>query len=517
MHLFRRLIIGLVVLALVVPVLVMPAGAQEEALKVLILPVNRAAFLPGTYFDFRVEVHAEAMPEDFAVTVNGEDAAAALGGEWIAESWSIGPEDAPQPVQSVIMRDVVAPAPGEYVVEVVAGGETYTATWTVRTPVTEQQARNVILFIADGGSVATYTAARLVSRGMEEGTYLGELTWDSFEEIGLLHTSGVDSIITDSANSASAYTTGHKTSVNANGVYADSSPSKLDDPRTEKLTYLLQRVRDMSIGVVTTSEVTDATPNAMFGYGRDRSTTSQSSYAAQLLDEGLMPQVIMGGGANYFLPNTVDGSRRSDDRDLFAEMEAAGYTLVFNGTELEAAMGATPERLGGFFHPGNMNTWLDRNVYTDNLGDFADQPNLDEMTVAALQVLGQNENGFFLMVEAASVDKQLHPLDFERGIADAIEMDRAVAAAVEWAAINAPDTLIIVTSDHAHSYDVYGTVDVEAFNAATDDLGRRNAIGIYQAAGFPTYEDNDGDFFPDSWEVDVVLAQGCIPNLWQKE
>jgi alkaline phosphatase len=160
----------------------------------------------------------------------------------------------------------------------------------------------------------------------------------------------------------------------------------------------------------------------------------------------------------------------------------------------------------GVFHPGNMNVWLDRNVYTDNLLDFTDQPSLVDMTVTALDVLNQNPNGFFLEVEAASVDKQMHPLDQERMIADLIEFDNAIAAAIDWAATNAPDTLIVITADHGHGYEVYGTVNVEEFNTAADDAGKREAVKIYAEAGFPTYEDADGDFFPDNCDVSVTLA-----------
>jgi alkaline phosphatase len=162
-----------------------------------------------------------------------------------------------------------------------------------------------------------------------------------------------------------------------------------------------------------------------------------------------------------------------------------------------------------------MNVWLDRNVYTDNLDEYTDQPGLPEMTTAALDVLqaspNGSANGWFLAVEAGSVDKQMHPLDQERALADLIEYDNAVAAAIEWTQQNAPDTLIVVTSDHGHGYDVYGTVDVQAFNAAQDDAERRNAIGIYDDAGFPTYTDADGDFFPDTWEVSRTLA-GVVNN-----
>jgi len=511
----QRWLAWIAIIALLITSLPTVAFAQDEApLPVLILPIDQANFLPGAYFDFRVEVHSEEMPEDFAIAINGVDATEFFGAEAVAESWQFGAKDAPVTSQSVIWRNVMLAEVGDYEVVVSAGGQETSVTWTVREPLPSAGAKNVILFLVDGGSQGVFTAARLISRGMDQGTYRSNLVFEDFEEIGFLHTSGIDSIITDSANSASAYNTGHKTAVNANGVYPDTSPETLDDPRTEKFAYLVNRLRDMSVGIVTTAHWGDATPNAVHGYGRDRSNYSINSYVAQALDEGLMPAVILGGGGRNMIPASTEGSRREDERDLFAEYEAAGYTVITTGEEMDEVVNGAelPSHLLGIFHPNNMDVWLDKNVFTDNVAAFPDQPNLDEMTLAALAVLGQNPNGFYLEVEAASADKALHPMDFDRALADTIEFDRAVAAAVEWAAQNAPDTLIIVTSDHAQGYDVYGTVDTVAFNAATDDSGKRNAIRIYADAGFPTYEDADGDFFPDSWDVSITLAQGKVDN-----
>lgn len=523
-RLCSALLIAALLISLAAPMTLLAQEAEEEGTPVLIFPVNNAQFLPGAMFDVRVEVHAEAMPADFAVTINGEEASAFLGADASSESWQFSEDAAdeeeltevePETIvtsNSMLWRQVMLAEPGTYEVVVTADGAETTATWTVREPAESAGARNVILFIADGGSTAVYTAARLISRGMDQGTYNSNLVFEDFEEIGFLHTSGIDSIITDSANSASAYNTGHKTAVNANGVYPDTSYSKLDDPRTEKFAYMIKRTLGMSVGIVTTSHWGDATPNGVYGYGRDRSNGSINAYLAQPLDEGLLPEVILGGGARNMLPLSADGSRRSDERDLFAEYEAAGYTIVTTGSEMADAMAEMPERLMGIFHPNNMDVWLDKNVYITNTVEFPDQPDLDEMTMAAIDVLSQNENGFYLEVEASSIDKALHPMDFDRALADTIEFDRAIAAAVQWAAANAPDTLIIVTSDHAHSYDVFGTVDTELFNGAVSDVEKRNAIRIYNDAGFPTYEDADDDFYPDDWAPTIVLAQGKVEN-----
>jgi alkaline phosphatase len=484
-----------------------PTAQDSTGVPVLILPVDKATFLPGSKFDFRVEVHAEALPEDFAVTVDGVPAAEYFGAEPTEETWTFGDEAAPTTSQSIIWRQLTAPAPGEYLVQVTADGGTKEARWFVVEP-QDMGAKNVILFIADGMTQSMVTAARVASRGQVEGKYNSYFTMDQMEEIGFVNTSSLDSIMTDSANSASTYNTGHKGAVNSLGVYPDTSPDTLDDPRVETLAEMLRRSQGKEIGIVTTSDWTDATPAAVFGHTRRRA--DRAFLAAAPLDEGLLPEVIMGGGARYMLPQSVEGSARKDDRDMFAEYEAAGYTIVTNRAEMQDALAADtpPDKVLGIFHSSDMNVWLDRNQYTDNTGDFPDQPNLDEMTLAALEVIGDAENGFYLEVEAASVDKQAHPMDMHRMLADLIEFDNAVAAAMAWAAENAPDTLIVVTADHGHGFDVFGTVDTEAFNAATSTEEKRNAVRIYDDAGFPTYVDEDGDFQPDTWDVAIGLAGG---------
>lgn len=147
-----RTLLALILIMTSLPLL--PASAQDKAPLVLILPIDRATFLPGAYFDFRIEVHAAEMPADFAVTVNGEDASDFLGAEPNAESWTFGKEETPS--QSVIWRQVMLPEPGLYIVEVTAGSATTSIDWYARQPHANASVKNVILFVGDG-----ITAARI--------------------------------------------------------------------------------------------------------------------------------------------------------------------------------------------------------------------------------------------------------------------------------------------------------------------------------------------------------------------
>src|SRR4029077_8749225 len=156
---------------------------------------------------------------------------------------------------------------------------------------------------------------------------------------------------------ASAYTTGHKSSVNALGVYADRTPDTLDDPKVETLTSLIKRTRKMAVGVVTNTEVEDATPAAMVAHTRRRS--DYDPIVGMFHESGV--DVLMGGGAAHFLPKSSPDSKRKDDVDYVAKFRADGYSVVTTDGDMRAATATdTTRRLLGLFHPGNMDGVLDR-------------------------------------------------------------------------------------------------------------------------------------------------------------
>ncbi|KJR96620.1 MAG: alkaline phosphatase [Peptococcaceae bacterium BRH_c4a] len=492
----KRLLIALVLVFTMLAGL-LPAGANTGGAKITILPIDRAKFLAGQKFDFQAE--ATDLPgaaQYWEIEVNGQPMASYFGKA----------EETSGDAKTVryTLRDVAFENAGPVTVNVQIIGDGWVESRSASYQVVKAQsqakpAKNVILFVGDGMSLPIRTAARVLSKGMSEGRFNGLLEMDQMEELGLITTSGMDSIVTDSANSASAYATGHKSAVNAMGVYPNSTKDPMDDPKVENIVELAKRSRDMATGLVTTSDVTDATPAAMVAHTRRRG--EMNAIAEQMLDPVRRPDVILGGGSNHFLPKSTPGSKRKDDRNLISEFEQAGY--VFAGDRTSLAQTGTPDKLLGLFHLSNMNTYIDREV-TKNpavLKSFSDQPTLWEMTDKAIQILSKNPNGFFLMVEGASIDKQAHPMDWERSIYDAIELDKAVGVAKRFAAKN-NDTLIIVTADHSHGMSITGTYH------ELDGKTGREGVRVYADAGFPTFEDKDDDGFPDNPAPDVTLAVG---------
>ncbi|ATN32373.1 alkaline phosphatase [Rhizobium sp. ACO-34A] len=481
----------------------MLAGAANAA---TVYPLDRATILSGSPFDFKVELKNVVKPEDVKITVNGQDYKSVLGSEAEFVAEEKGKEDKVLG-SALILRGVSLPA-GAYKVEVTAGDETKSVNWDVYATAEKPVAKNVIFLIADGLSVAHRTAARIMSKGMTEGKADGRLAMDDVPPVAFIGTSSTHSIATDSANTMSAYMTGHKSRVNALGVYADRTPASQDDPKVETVAEALHRQTKKSIGIVSTAEIEDATPAALVSHTRSRG--DKADIVGMFY--GLKPDVVLGGGSAYFLSKDVPGSKRKDDKDYIALFKEAGYTLATDKTELAAAAGTNTGKILGLFHTGNMDVTLDREfLKKGTVEKFPNQPGLVDMTKAALGELSKNPDGFFLMVEGASVDKMSHPLDWDRAVVDTIEFDKAVGVAREFAEKN-PDTLIIVTGDHTHGVSIIGTVDDEK-----EGTEMREKVGTYDDAGFPNYEDKDGDGYPDRVDVSrrLFLAANNGPDHYE--
>ena len=459
---------------------------QENTIKVL--PIDNAKFVQGQIFDFAVEIKNGSS--DMNVTVNGKDAAQFFGKNSVRKMEG----------NTAVYRidDVSFPKAGNITIEVKDGSNERSASYTVTNEKSKKRAKNVILFVGDGMSLQARQIARILSKGITEGRYNDLLNMEKMDNVVVVTTSGYDAIVTDSANSASAYATGHKSVVNAMGVYENCTKDPFDDPKVENIIELVKRTRGMATGIVSTSNITDATPAAMVSHTRRRA--EQNFIAQTMLEDYHRPDVILGGGSRHFIPMDVPGSKRKDNVDVIKSFEELGYSFSGTKTELENTP-QSADKLLGLYQLDNMNVYIDRAVIKNPkvLKGFTDQPGLVEMTEKAIDTLSKNDNGFFLMVEGACVDKQLHVLDWQRAAYDNIELDKAVGAAQKFAAQN-NDTLIIVVADHAHGASITGTYH------ELDGKTGREAVRTYADSKWPTFEDADGDGYPDNPDPAVTLA-----------
>lgn len=457
-----------------------------------VYPLDRATILAGSPFDLKVEFDAIVKPADVTVTINGEPADKVLG-----KAVQFVEKEKGFEASAILIRAGAITAPGSYKVEAKAGNETKTVTWDVYGTPAAPKAKNVIFLLGDGLSVAHRTGARLMAKGMTEGKANGRLNLDDIPPVAFIGTSATNSVATDSANTMSAYMTGHKTAVNAIGVYADRTKDSLDDPRVETIAEALRRTTGKSIGIVSTTEIEDATPAAVVAHTRLRA--DKADIVGMIFE--VKPDVVLGGGSAYFLPKATPGSKRKDEKDYIAMFRDAGYALATDKAELAATAVTNHGKILGLFNTGNLDTTLDREfLKKGTVSKFPNQPGLVDMTKAALGQLSKNPEGFFLMVEGGNVDKMSHPMDWDRALVETIEFDKAVGAAVEFAKTH-PDTLIVVTGDHTHGVSIIGTVDD---NKPGTEM--REKVGVYADAGFPNYTDENADGYPDRVDVSRRLA-----------
>lgn len=332
------------------------------------------------------------------------------------------------------------------------------------------EARNVIFFLGDGMGPTTITAARIL-KYKEEGL----LNFEKLERTARIKTFSNDAQTTDSAPSMAAYMTGVKMN---NEVLSMSADTKAIAPARDAngnstvnnctsangkpvVTILeLAKAKGKAVGAITTTELTHATPAATYSHICHRD--AQYAIAAQAVPKGpgfntaLVDgvDVLMGGGRNHFTPfdATANPRGRADGRNLLTELAGAGYTVAATKTDMAAAPN-NKKFIGLYSKTSHLEYELDRSA-TPPLGEGAVQPSLSEMTSKAIDILSQNPNGYFLMVEGGRIDHALHATNAKRALVDTIAFDDAIQVAIDKVKKTDPtlaNTLIVVTADHDHT------------------------------------------------------------------
>ncbi len=533
------------------------AGAAAANPTVTVTPPSGARFFPGQRFDIRVE--AKGTPP-FSATLNIDGETQDFTSPLSAGTPTAATDGITKPgFGGFNLRGFSSGRPGRHTVSATVtdatGSAAASATFAVQSAGPKEdgegRTRNVIIMLGDGMGIAHRTAARLVRYGVTAGDPNDYLNMDKFPGTGLVSTHSLNSIVTDSAPGMACYTTGNHSQNGQEGVYPANVINPFYQPRIEYMAEYLHRVKGTTTGIITTADIEDATPAANAVHTGDRNLGQ--GIVDQYLDEsentGL--RVLMGGGRRWFLPSTEVGSSRGSkndydglpadlraawnipgagaidpNRDLIADFQKAGFDYADTASNLSNAAGRSPSRLLGLFGYGNMNVALDKIAKRRNPGQSGivddyhapDQPMLDEMADAALQVLSKNKKGFFLMVEGAHIDKQSHLMDAERAVGEVIEFDRAVGVAKNWAD-KLGNTVVIVVADHECSgFSIIGALHggVAALQALPSDAAnndptatpeRQKVVGTYDAAGFPHY-DIQPDGFPASQDIDGKLLFG---------
>lgn len=272
-------------------------------------------------------------------------------------------------------------------------------------PPTGTKVKNVILMIGDGMSLMHVYSAWTANRG--------KLYLENCEATGLSKTYCANKLVTDSGAGGTAMAIGQKTNYHSVGVDVNGNPQ----PSLIKLA----KQKGMSAGVAVTCRLWDATPADFCCHNTDRDNEDEiiADYVNCEAD------YVVGGGAKKF-------ENRKDGRNIFKELEQKGYQVARSWEECKNL------KSGKIFA-------VTDSVDTPLPAERGDR--LAQSSLKGIELLNQNPNGFFMMIEGSQLDDYGHFNDLDLLMQETHDFDRTVGKILEWAAKDG-ETLVVVTADH---------------------------------------------------------------------
>lgn len=269
----------------------------------------------------------------------------------------------------------------------------------------KKKPKNIILMIGDGMGIAQIHAGMSANKG--------NLYLENFKHVGFSKTHCSNKYVTDSAAGGTALACGEKTYYGAIGVNQDKQPIENVREFAEE--------KGKATGVVSTSSVTHATPASFVAHQPNRSMYEE--IAADFLKTNI--DVFIGGGIKQF-------EERKDGRNLSQELKAKGYKVLYSMDEIQKV---EEGKLAGLVAP-------EHTEKADQRGAM-----LEVATRTAINILEEDKDGFFLMVEGSQIDWGGHQNNTEYIVKEMLDFDRSIGAVLKYAAKD-KNTLVIVTADH---------------------------------------------------------------------
>lgn len=291
----------------------------------------------------------------------------------------------------------------------------------------QSKPKNIIILFADGTTSAQYEFGRYSSAQLRQQPFA---TTDVVMAKGyyqLMKTESANYFVTDSAAAASAMSTGYKVN--------NGSISVTPDGKSPPTLMQIAKQNGKRIGLITTAPIYDASPAALSVHAKSR--RDNESIVNQYLE--LAPDVLMGGGLNYFLPKAIAGGKRQDDQNMVEIFKSKGYQYISTPAQLNSV---NQNKLLGLFAEEDIDYEIDRNPQ--------EMPSLAQMLTTGLKTINSipsKDKGFVLFAENENTDSAGHHNDVAALMRDLWAFDDAVKVALDFQKKN-PDTLIIVTGDH---------------------------------------------------------------------
>lgn len=298
--------------------------------------------------------------------------------------------------------------------------------------------QNVIFMVTDGMGPASLSLARSFKQHRDKLSIDDILVLDK-HIIGNSRTRSSNSLVTDSAAGATAFSCGLKSYNGAIGV----------DPNSDPCGTILEamKLEGYLTGLVVTTRITDATPAAFSSHVDFR--WQEDLIAEQQLGDtplGRTVDLILGGGRCHFLPKTIPGGCRADERNLVEEAIKSNWSYVGDRTLFDALQGGKNVTLPllGLLASTDIPYDIDRKSL--------EYPSLAEQAKTALTALSEatkdSDKGFFMLIEGSRIDHAGHHNDPAAQVREVLAYDEAFKAVIDFADSTDVETVIISTSDH---------------------------------------------------------------------
>lgn len=290
-----------------------------------------------------------------------------------------------------------------------------------------KEVKNVIVMIPDG----TSTSVLSISRWYKQAP----LAVDKYLS-GLVTTHCSDAPIGDSAPTGATYATGVLARTGNIAIHPEATLNdlvKVDPAKTYQPAFTLleaAKIKGKATGLVFTCQLPHATPADFASHGVGRGESDR--LAKQMVYNGV--DVVFGGGWQYLDPKV-----REDGENLYSVLQDKGIGLISNKSQFEK-IGKNTNRVWGLFAP-------DALPFEDERIDTV--PSIAAMTAKAIDLLSQDKDGFFLMVEGSKVDWAAHANDTKGVITEFLAFDDAVKVAMDFAEKNG-NTVVVVMPDHGN-------------------------------------------------------------------
>ncbi|CAD6893524.1 unnamed protein product [Tilletia caries] len=280
--------------------------------------------------------------------------------------------------------------------------------------------KSMIQMISDGFGPASETFARSTFQLQSGSDWTTQLPLDK-HLVGTIRTRSTDSLVTDSAASATAYSCGLKSKNAYIGVTEDQKPCG---------TILeAAKAKGYNVALVTTSRVTHATPASYSAHINDRD--NENEIASQQLGNYLLGRqvdILWGGGLRHFTNGS--GTKRTDGRDLVGEARNANWSVALTRADFDALGNGKNVKFPslGLFTSSHMSYEIDRNATAE--------PSLTEMAIAALNALKAAGKPYFIMIEGARIDHAGHNNDPAGHYGDIMQYQNLFTEVTKWVDAN---------------------------------------------------------------------------------